>query len=347
MPTLEYSTMRFGQYKPSTDPDFVVADPPRAVLFQRGKRATSISASCNVSGSICFVRAGSSGQGSRFVRIFRLVPPEPFSNGVVVFGLSGSALARLQHDDALVEAVDVLLKAGTRLSLQKNKLVVSVGNSNARKSNDAFSFYVGSAALRLEMVIGANANDAAGIDLLALPYVMYSFASALVFGTCFGLLESSLTPLTIMKCSLGLGLVLAGAALRFAIPMHLRKHPLGGAVVFKVVASALAGSIFLGSSLAMVGNTYLGGKLLQAQRVRVVGTIVVTREKHTHCWLYLDHPSSTLVPGMSFGRLPLTCGEARNHNDPTARTYEIELNPGLLGAPFVQSIGAVDSAQAD
>jgi hypothetical protein len=53
------------------------------------------------------------------------------------------------------------------------------------------------------------------------------------------------------------------------------------------------------------------------------------------------------VPGMSFGRLPLTCGEARNDNDPTARTYEIELNPGLLGAPFVQSIRAAEAAHVE
>lgn len=79
----------------------------------------------------------------------------------------------------------------------------------------------------------------------------------------------------------------------------------------------------------------------------MTGTIVVTRGKHTNCWLYLDHPSSSLVPGASFGRLPIKCGEVHFHNDPTPRLYDVELNPGLLGAPFVQSIHALDTAPVE
>jgi len=339
--------MRLGQNKPSIDQDFVVQDPPRAVRVQRGKQTTFIRASCDVRGSICFVRAGASGQSSRLVRILQLVPPEQFGDGIVVFGLSGATLERLRNDDALAEAVDALLKAGTRLSLQKNKLVASVGNANAAKSKEALSFYVGSAAIRIEELIGVSANDATGADRLTLPYIVYSTLSALVFGTCLGFLESSLTPLRIAVYSLALGFVFAAAAILVVIPVHLRKNALGGAVVFNAIVSVLIGSIFLGSSTAMIGNTYVGEKLVRAQDVRMVGTIVLTHGKHTNCWLYPDHPSSNLVQGVSFRRLPLKCSEVHYHDDPTPRLYDVELNPGLLGAPFVQSIRAVDAAQVD
>jgi hypothetical protein len=240
-----------------------------------------------------------------------------------------------------------MLKAGARLSLQKNKLVASVGNANVAKSKEALSFYIGSAATRIEKLIGATANDATGTDRLTLPYIVYSTLSALVFGTCLGFLESSLKPLTIAGYSLALGFVFAGAAVVFVIPAHLRKNALGGAAVFKAVVSALIGSIFLGSSFAMIGNTYVGEKLLHAQDVLMAGTIVLTHGKHTNCWLYPDHPSSSLVHGVSFGRLPLKCSEVHYHDDPIPRLYDVELSPGLLGAPFVQSIRAVDAAHVD
>jgi hypothetical protein len=339
--------MRLGQHKPSTDQALVIENPPRAVRVQRSKQTTYIKASCDVGGAICFVRAGTSGQSSRLVRTFQLIPPEPFGDGIVVFGLRGAALERLRNDDALAEAVGALLKAGARLTLQKNKLVASVGNAKATESKEALSFYVGSAATRIENIIGPSANDATGTDRLTLPYVLYSTVSALIFGTCLGLLESSLKPLTIAGYSLALGFVFAGAAVVFVIPAHLRKNALGGAVAFNAVVSALIGSIFLGSSFAMIGNTYVGEKLLNAQDVLMEGTIVLTHGKHTSCWLYPDHPSSSLVQGVSFGRLPLKCSEVHYHDDPTPRLYDVELNPGLLGAPFVQSIRAAEAAHVE
>jgi hypothetical protein len=126
--------MRLGQRKQSTDQDRGIEDPPREVRVQRSKQATFIKASCNVGGAICFVRGGTNGQGSRLVRLFQLASPEPFGNGIVVFGLSRTVVDRLRNDAALVNAVNALLKAGTRLSLHKNKLVASVGNANAAKS---------------------------------------------------------------------------------------------------------------------------------------------------------------------------------------------------------------------
>jgi hypothetical protein len=77
------------------------------------------------------------------------------------------------------------------------------------------------------------------------------------------------------------------------------------------------------------------------------GVIVITHGKHTNCWLYLDHPSLTLVHGMSFKRLPLKCSEAHYRADPTSRPYDVDINPGLLGAPFVQSIRAAGDSYAD
>jgi hypothetical protein len=339
--------MRLGQHKPSTDPDPVIENPPRAVRVQRSKHTTFIKASCEVGGAVCFVRTGASGQISSLVRIFKLVPAEPFGDGIVVFGLSGSTLERLRNDHALSKAVAALLKAGARLSLQKNKLVASVGNAKAAKSKEALSFYVGSAATRMEKLIGFSANEATGVDRLKLPYIVYSSVSALIFGTCLGVLESSLKPLTIAGYSLAIGCVLAGAAIVVVIPAHLRKHALGGAAAVSAVVSAIIGSTLLGSSVAMIGNTYVGEKFLSAQEVLVEGTIVLKRGKHTNCWLYPDHSSSGFAQAVSFERLPLKCSEVHYHDDPTPRLYDVELNPGLLGAPFVQSIRAVDAAHVE
>ncbi|MGF6764755.1 hypothetical protein P3T24_005089 [Paraburkholderia sp. GAS33] len=335
-----------SQQNPSNDSGTVIAELPRAVRVLRGKQTTSIRVSCDVAGSVCFMRAGASGQGSHLVRLLKLTPPEPFGDGIVVFGLNGSILERLRRDDAFAEAVVALLKTGSRITLQNSQLTFTIGNSNASKSKEASSYYVGTVATRLETVAGAYVNDATGVDRIGRPYVAYAIGASLVYGVPLAFLESSLTPLTIVKYSFALGLVFAIAGGVFVIPTHLRNHALGGAAAFNAVISALICSIFIGSGLAMIANTYLGEKLLTAQLIRVVGTTVITRGKHMNCWLYLDRPSPTLVRGTTLTKLPLTCGEAHYRADPQSRVYDIKLNPGLLNAPFVQSIEAVDDASA-
>jgi TonB family protein len=330
--------MRLEENRPPAD-----QGSPRTVSLQRAKQVTFIKCSCNVSGSICFVRADSGGMSSRLIQMFRLLPPEPFSHSVAVFGLSGSTLPTLRGDDELRSAVDALLKAGNRLQLQKGQLVATVSNTKAAESGQVLSACVSAAAVRLEKLAGTSVNEAAGTGRLTLPYTLISVLPAAVFGLCLTLLESSLAPLTIGLYSLAMGLILAVLFVVVVIPVHLRSKALGGAVVSTAVTSALIGSLFLGASLAIIANTWLGEKLLAAKEVQATGTIVVTHGRHTSCWLYLDQPSQDLVQGETFAKLPLQCSEVHYHEDPLPRLYDVKLNPGLLGAPFAQSIEAIEN----
>ncbi|WP_322014264.1 hypothetical protein [Paraburkholderia sp. J12] len=316
---------------------------PRAVSLQRTKQVTFIKTPCNVSGSICFVRTNAGGLGSQLIRIFRLQPPERFSGGVAVFGLTGRTLDVLRSDEELSRAVDAVLQAGSRLQLQKGKLIATVSNAKAAESGQRLSACVGDAAMRIEQLIGASVNDAVDTGRLTLPYLFLSIGTGIVFGLCFSLLEASLTPLTIALYSLAAGLIFAVLTVLIVIPVHLRSQALAGAVVSTAVTSAFIGSLFLGASLTMIANTWLGEKLLAARDVQTTGTIVVTHGKNARCWLALDQPSQDFVQGATFSRLPLQCGEVHYHADPMSRLYDVKLNPGLLGAPFAQSIQAIDA----
>ncbi|WP_147329485.1 hypothetical protein [Paraburkholderia sp. DHOC27] len=317
-------------------------EPLRAVRTVRGRQTTITSAACAVDGAICFMRAGASGQGSRFVRIFNLVPPEPFGDGLVVFGLSSAVVERLRRDGELVQAVNGLVKSGGRLTLQKNKLTFTIGNTAARKLKDVRDAYVGTAALRLEILFGTHANDAIGVRALSLPYTIYSVVGASAFSFGLAFLTSTLTPLKIAGCSLLLSLLFILVLMGMIVPGNLRRNALGGAAAFSVVLAVTLGSLALGTGLAMFSNTWLGERFLPVQRVRLSGVVAITRGKHTNCWLDLDQPSSTLVPGMSIRELPLRCRDVHYHADALAQNYDIEINPGLLGAPFVQSIRAAE-----
>jgi hypothetical protein len=315
---------------------------PRAVTVQRTRQITFIKASCNVRGALCFVRSTAGGWRAQLIRVFRLIPPESFSDDIAVFGLHGTKLDALRNDDEFNRAIHALVEMGVRLSLQGNKLVATVRNRKAGDSRQALSFYVGAAAERIEKLLGDSVNDDIGADRLGWPYGIYAILSGAILVLCFALVEASLAPLIIALYSLALGSALAAVWVAVVLPMHLRKHALGGAVVVTATIASIAGSLLLGSSLTIMANTYVGERLLSARDIHVMGTVVVRHIKYTHCWLYLDHPSQDFVQGESFRRLPLQCGEVHYQGNPTPRLYDVKLNPGLLGAPFVQSIEAED-----
>lgn len=330
--------MRSEQTKSPANRESISDDPLRSVNVKRTKSATLISVSCSVKGSVCFVRAGKSGQGSWLIRLFGLLPPEPFSDDVVVFGLGGRALDAVRSDREVADAVSALLKSGTRLSLQGNKLTATVSKSSNAATTQALTVLVRAAAAGIERLVGESVNDAIGTDRLGRPYMLFSTLAAVVFGVCFALLKPSLTPLTIVPYSLAAASVFAVVTIAFVLPMHLRRNALGGAIVPYATISSIIGSLMLGASLAMIANTFLGERLLVARDIPMTGTIGVTHGKHASCWLALDIPSPDLVPRELIARLPLNCSEVHYHEDPIPGLYDVKLNPGLLGAPFVQSI---------
>lgn len=334
--------MSLEQTNPSSGRESVSGDPFHSVSIKRVKSTTFMTASCNVNGSVSFVRTDKSTQGLRLIRLFGLQPPEPFSEGIVVFGLRGAMLDALRNDRETVNAVGALLKTGTRLTLQRNKLVATFNKSSNAAAIEALSPFIRAAAIRIEKLAGASVNDATGMDRLGLPYTILSVLAGIVFGFSLALLKPSLTPLTIALYSLVAAIPLAVAAVALVLPAHLRRNALGGAVVLNATIASLIASLMLGASLAMSANTCLGEKLLAAEDIHVTGTIGVTHGKHTSCWLVLDHPSTDLVPGESLARLPLYCNEVHFHANAVPATYDVKLNPGLLGAPFVQSIQRLD-----
>jgi TonB family protein len=335
--------MGIEQNPPISDQESASDAQFRAVRLQRTRAVTFFSAACEVKGSLCFVRSDKRGQSAWLIRLLRLTPPEPFSDGIAVFGLRGATLDALRNDGELVRAVDALLKMGTRLSLQGNKLVANIGNGHASASEQALTHYVGLASLRIEKLIGSSANDAIGTNRIIRPYTIYSIVSAAIFGVCSAISAPTLTPLKIAVSSVALGLVLGGIAVALILSAHLRRHLLAGAVVSTSVLCTLVGSVCLGSSLAMIGNVTLGTKFLPGQDLHLAGAVIVTHGRHASCWLNLNQVASNIVPGESIKRLPIQCTEVRFRADRTAHLYDVDINPGLLGAPFIQSIKAEDA----
>lgn len=333
--------MSSEQTKPPTGQEFVSDDTFHSVSIKRVKSTTFITTSCNVNGSISFIRIDKSTQGLRLTRLLGLQPPEPFSDGIAVFGLRGALLDALKNDQEMVNAVGALLKTGTRLTLQKNKLVATFIKSSNAAAVDALSPFVRAAAIRIEKLAGASVNDETGADRLGRHYTFLSVLAGIVYGLSLALLKPSLAPLTIALYSFGAAIALAAVFIALVLPAHLRKNALGGAVVLNATIASLVASLMLGASLAMSANTCLGEKLLAAEDIHMTGTIGVTHGKHTSCWLLLDHPSTDLVPGESLTSLPIYCNEVHFHANPVPETYDIKLNPGLLGAPFIQSIRKV------
>jgi hypothetical protein len=333
--------MSFEQIEP-TFGQFSVPDVARVVTVRRVKKVTLLGTACNIGGTVCFIRSGAPGPALWLSQLFRLAPPESFIDGVVVFGLSGQALNALKGDTEFVRAVHVMLSMGTRLELQDSRLTLTVGNAYVDKSQTELSSHIGVAAARIE-ALGANPlNDSVGSTRLARPYRVYAFAAAVAFGLCLPMTPPTLDPLHMVLCCLAFGGLLAIVVVGGLLPVHLRKSLVAGAVISSAVTSAVMGSFFLGSSAAILANTYLGEALRAPQDVHIDGTVGITHGRHTSCWLYTNDSVATPLPGQSPKRLPLQCSEVHYRADPVPHLYDLEVNPGLLGVPFVQAVRELD-----
>jgi TonB family protein len=333
--------MSFEPIEPTFGPASV-ADVARVVTVRRVKKLTLMGTACNVGGTVCFIRSGAPGQTLWVSRMLRLTPPESFIDGVSVFGLNGQSLDALKRDMEFVKAVDVLLSMGTRLELQDSRLTLTVGNAHVKQSQSELSSNVGVAAARIEALGAHSLNDSVGPTRLVRPYRVYFFAGAVLFGLCMGITPPSLAPLQMALCWTVLGGFLAIFVAGVVLPWHLRQSKVAGAIVSNAVISAVGGSFLLGSSVVMIANTYLGERLLAPQDVHIEGTVGVTHGRHASCWLQPDQPVLNLVPGQSLGRLPLKCNEVHYRADPEPHLYDIEVNPGLLDVPFIQSVRELD-----
>lgn len=333
--------MRFEPIEP-TFGQAPVADVTRVVTVRRVKKLTLMGTACNIGGAVCFIRSGAQGQIFWLSRILRLAPPESFINGVFVFGLRGQALDALKRDREFMKAVDVLLSMGTRLELQDGRLILTVGNAHVKKSQSELSSNVGIAAARIEALGAHSLNDSVGPARLVRPYRVYLIAAAVLFGLCMGITPPSLAPLHMASCWMVLGGLLAIFVVGVLLPRRLRQSQVAGAVVSNSVMSAVGGSFLLGASVVMIANTYLGERLRAPQDVHIEGTIGVTHGRHTSCWLHPDQPVLNLVTGQSLRRLPLKCDEVHYRADAEPHLYDIEVNPGLLDVPFIQSVRELD-----
>jgi len=114
---------------------------------------------------------------------------------------------------------------------------------------------------------------------------------------------------------------------------------LRGSVAFFAVATTLISSLMMGPSSAVFGNTIVGKRLLRPHELLLIGTVQV---RHTTCWLRLDAPSEDIRPGESIGLLPVDCDELHYPVNLVSRSYQVDINPGLLGVPFVESVYAAN-----
>lgn len=341
--------MRLGKLRvdSNADTDALTNEPPHDVREKRLKNTTRFTTSCDVEGVVSFVRAPKSARGLRLVRWLRLIPPVPFNNGALVYGLSDAMVSRLRADEELARAVGELLELNAPVSLQKRDLTCVVFNKRAGESKGVLTFNLRAVARRLEKLADGPLNAELGNARLTKPYLFLMAVPSFVFGLCLALPEPTLRPLLLGTYGLMLSFLLAGAMLLYLIPTSLRKHALGGAIASIAVTSALISSFVIGPSIAIIGNTVIGERILPAQRFRLTGAVHIKRGKNMSCWLRLDAPSTTIAPGMAVGTLPLTCGEAHYKEDPMSRPYDVDVNPGLLGAPFVQSIHAVNTSTSN
>lgn len=327
------------------EPTFAQASAPyiaRVVTVRRVKKMTLLGTACNIGGAVCFIRSGAQGQTRWLSRLLRLTPSEPFTEGVVIFGLSGQALDTLKGDAKLVKAVDNMLTMGTRLELQNSRLTLTVGNGHVNNFQTELSSDIGIAAARIEALGVHPLNDSADSPRLIRPYRVYAFAAAVLFGLCLPMTPPTLAPLHMASWSLVLGGLLAIVVVGGLLPLHLRKSQVAGAILSNAVISAMMGSFFLGSGAAMLANTYLGEKLRVPKDVHVDGTVGVTRGRHASCWLYADDSATNLVLGQSVRRLPLKCSDVHYQTQTVPHLYDLEVNPGLLDVPFIQSVHELD-----
>lgn len=315
---------------------------PRTVRVTKAKNRTFIKTNCDTVGSVSFVRSRGRYGASWPVRALGLMPPAPLNEGVDVFGLGGSLLQRFAQDELLNTAVDTLVSAGRVLTLQDGGLALRTPGWLDSETQDALSDALRIAASRIESLTAGSANLHVGPARLARPYTIAALASGLGFGVALGFAEPSLTPLRLFGISAMFVAAFALAA-TFVVGAHLRKHPLGGVVASTAAGLALAVAVSLGGLLCVLGNTYAGEMLLPATRFHARGNIGVSRGRHVHCWFYPDDPSVLQVAeGESSDSLPVPCRAVHFHRDSSDRSYAIEINPGLLGAPFVQAIRADD-----
>jgi hypothetical protein len=339
--------MRLGQSPAVFETDAENGETPREVLSKRSKSSTTYNTQCNVDGALAFAGGGDINKRLRPIRWFRLIPPLLFVDLMSVFGANEAILARLRADAALVEALRTLLKSPGLVSLERKKLSITVPNKRADASHGALTSALRTVGQRLETLIGGYLNDEIGFTRLTRPYRWLVWIPGIVFPLCGYLLVSSLKPYKIGEDALALSLAACVAISLLAVFGSLRKHALGGAAIHMALPTTIISSLFLGPSIAMIGNTLVGEQILTPQRFHVSGTIVRSHGRTPSCRLRLDDPSTTIAPGMTVYSLPLTLlGQPLCYDEGVSRTYDVDVNPGLLGSPFVQSIRISDPTAA-
>ncbi|MEX3980634.1 hypothetical protein AB4Y45_16845 [Paraburkholderia sp. EG287A] len=314
----------------------------RSVNIQSASRSSRMHTQCDVEGALCLRRVRSGGGESMLVRLFQLTEPVRFAatfdaKDIVAYGVGAPLLRILQGDAEFRSAAGILLAKGYRLSLGEGRLELTMAGKVPKDQRDTLSDSLSVAASRLEALTGGAANSEASLGRIRRPWLVASTLAAVVYFFSHLASYSPVLPLSLLPA------IVSGAALLSAVAFliqrsTLKEHALAGAVALDVVMWGVFSSVFFSSAICILLNDYAGARVVPVLSLAVDGTVHIAHGKHTSCALVLDASTPVVLDDKRIRTLPMPCSLAYRHNDSFENRYDVQINPGLLGAPFVQSI---------
>lgn len=325
----------------------------RPVKLQSGGKSSQISTPCNVQGAFCLNRSNDIDGKSRILKLLDLMPPKAFARNiiryglrhVVAYGLDDAMIQTLQRDDNFRSAATALLAHGSSLSLEDQRLELTMGGRIPRESSKELSTQIADAASRLEAIMGDTLNSEKSLSRLSRPWLLAIFLA--VFTAPF---SSSFTTESVGTFSLvpavAVGWLLLSAAMLLLLRARLKQHALAGAVASGVMVLSVVSALFFSFSASAFLNNYVGDVLLTSQTFEVKGDVHIYYRKGAHCSLEIDATRSLIFNGHNLNVLPMPCSLAKSEMGRVKDLYTVKLNPGLLGAPFVKSFALAEAADS-
>jgi hypothetical protein len=311
----------------------------RPVNIQSASRSSRMRTQCDVQGSLCLRRVPTGGGKSILLWLFQLTEPARFAatfdgKDIVAYGIGAPLLHVLQGDAEFRSAVGTLLAKGYRLALGESRLELTMVGKVPKDLRESLSDSLTAAASRLEALTDGVMNSEASLGRIRRPWLVASTLAAVVYFFSHLASYSSVLPLSLLPA------ILAGAGLLSAVALliqrsNLKEHALAGAVALDVVMWGVFSSVFFSSAICILLNDYAGARIVPVLNLAVEGTVNITHGKHTSCALVLDLSTPVVLDAKRVRTLPMPCSLAYRHNDSSENRYGVQINPGLLGAPFV------------
>lgn len=325
--------------------------PRRHVKLQSGRHRSRISTPCNVRGAFSLKRTSDIDGKSRILKLLDLMPPKALfrniiaygSRDVVAYGLDDVMIRKFQLDEKFRLAATALLAHGSSLSLGERTLELTMGGCIPKDSRKELTTQIAETASLLETILGSKLNAEKSLRCLRRPGAWASVLAVVVFPFSAVFTRESINPFLLVPPAV-VGWLLLSVAVFFVLRARLKDHALAGAVASEMIPLSVVSSLFLGFVASTFLNNYVGDILLTPQTFQVEGDVHIYHGKGTGCSLGIDPARPLIFNGHNFHSLPMPCSLANNQKDRKSEHFTVELNPGLLGAPFVKSLSPTDQS---